>query len=139
MTLTELQNLRMGEVMSATPVYVDMHCTVSEAEKLMAAHDIHHLPVMDGGSLESIISKRDIRHAIYPDTAADKDALLVADICPTQAFVADSNDLLARVIGVMASRHIAAVIVLDEGDLSGIFTEADSCRVLAQAMQSPAR
>ena len=139
MQASELQQLRLGEVMSASLIYVDMQATVTEAEKLMAAHDIHHLPVMDNGSLESVISKRDIRHAIYPETTNEREDLLVSDICPTQAFVADIDDPLAKVIDIMVTRRIAAVIVLAEGELSGIFTEADGCRVLARAMQSLAR
>ncbi|TQV66945.1 CBS domain-containing protein [Exilibacterium tricleocarpae] len=142
----EVQQLRLRDVMSASLVYVDMRATVTEAEKLMAAHNVHHLPVMDNGILESIISKRDIRHAIYPDTLSleaadggDKEDLLVSDICPIQAFVADVDDPLAKVIDIMVSRRIAAVIVLAEGELSGIFTEADGCRVLARVMQSLAQ
>ena len=131
----DYKSLCVGDVMSTSLIYVDINATVAEAEHLMNQHNVHHLPVMENGCLESIISKRDIRHLQMPGHKYDKDEQLqVADICPMRAYVADINDPLARVVDRMAGERISAVIVLKDGELSGIFTEADACRVLAEIL-----
>ncbi|MEJ2669900.1 MAG: CBS domain-containing protein [Gammaproteobacteria bacterium] len=135
---TNYTSLRMSDVMSPSPVYVEINATLAEAERMMATHQIHHLPVMKDNCLESFISKRDIGQLTLSGHQYDKrEELRVADIYPTQAYVADIDDPLVRVLDIMVSKRISAVIVLKEGELCGIFTEADGCRVLAQLMAAP--
>lgn len=128
---TDIPLLR--DVMTASPIYVDIGAPVSEAEALMKKHQVNHLPVMADGTLESIISDRGIKRVTLPGHRfSGEEELLVSDICPSRAYVADINDPLDKILNTMVDEHISAVIVLADGELAGIFTERDACRMLAQ-------
>ena len=130
---------RMPTVLSAMtpfPYHIDAKAPLSEAEKLMAAHAIHHLPVMVEGTIESIISHRDIQRArlVGHRTVADED-LQVGDVCPARAFFADIHDPLDQILDVMAEKHIGAVLVLKKGSLTGIMTYTDVCKTFAEQLR----
>ncbi len=134
----DYKSLLMGDVMVMTPspVFIDSRATVSEAEQTMDKYNIRHLPVMKKGCLETIITRRDVHHLTLPGHQCDSsEDLLVADIHANEAYVADANDPLAKVVDIMAAKHISAVIVLREGEVCGIFTEADACRLLAEIIR----
>ncbi len=122
----------IGEVMTPGPETIDIDATLSQAESRMKALGVRHLPVMDGELVESVISDRDIKRFTLPaHKLAPDEELLVRDIVPTRAYVADIHDPLERVLYAMVEHQSNAVIVLDQGELAGIFTETDACRVLA--------
>ncbi len=125
----------LREVMTASPTTIAITATLSQAKALMDKLKVHHLPVMDGTLVESVISLRDVERFTLPAHRISQDEeLLVSDIVPTRAFAADIDDPLDRVVALMAERHMGAVIVLDQGELAGIFTETDACRVLAKLL-----
>jgi len=133
--MTGTRTMTLGEVMTSSPLTIAMSATLSEAKALMEALEVRHLPVMDGSLVESVISLRDIERFTLPAHRISQDEeLLVSDIAPTRAFAADVDDPLERVVGVMAERQMGAVIVLEQGELAGIFTETDVCRVLANLL-----
>jgi len=129
-----LQPPLLREVMTASPIYVDISAPLSTAADLMKQHQINHLAVMADGALESIISDRSIKRVTLPGhrLSAEDEELRVSDVCPSRAYVADINDPLDKILQIMVAEHISAVIVLADGELAGIFTERDACRLLSQ-------
>ena len=129
------KQLTLADVLTPAPKTISISAHLSEAKRLMEELEVNHLPVMDGGVVETIITDRDIKRFTLPahKLAADED-LLVKDIATTRAFVADRGDSLEKVLRQMVKQHTAAVVVLDQGELCGIFTEADACRVLAELL-----
>ncbi|MGV6807960.1 MAG: CBS domain-containing protein [bacterium] len=123
----------MDEVMTPNPLTVDGETPLSEARSLMNKNDIRHLPVVLNGVVEAIISERDIEHFSAPARSLHgKEDLLVKDVCHSRIHLADTNDPLGVVLQVMAKRRIEAVLVMRNGELAGIFTESDGCRILAK-------
>lgn len=122
-------------LMTPFPYHIDSSASLEEAREMMLSHDIHHLPVMEEGELESIISIRDINRATNLGHRMEDDALTVADISPPTAYFADVSDPANRVLDIMAKKHIGAVIVTKDGELAGIFTDQDACRVLAAELE----
>jgi len=129
--------LILSDVMTPAPKTIPMTAHLSEAKALMAELGVNHLPVVDGTVVESIITDRDIKQFTLPahKISPDED-LLVSDIASARAFVADKGDPLAKVLRQMVKGDNAAVVVLDQGELVGIFTETDACRVLADLLAS---
>jgi acetoin utilization protein AcuB len=125
------------DVMTQSPLYVEADVTIEGAKALMEQHNIRHLPVMENGVLEGILSERDIKYASLPGhrPTAD-DQLSVADLCPTRAYIADINDPLNKVVEIMAQQNIAEVIVLKDGELAGIYTDSDCCKVLSELLKT---
>ena len=129
--------LTLGEVMTPSPKTISIDARLSDAEALMEELGVNHLPVVDNGVVESIITDRDIKRFTLPahKLAADED-LLASDVGSTRAFVADVNDPLDEVLRRMTSQETGAVVVLNQGELAGIFTETDACRLLADLLSS---
>ena len=129
------RELTLSDVMTPAPKTIPVSARLTEAKAAMEDLGVRHLPVMDGTVVDSIISDRDIKRFTLPaHKIADYEDLLVRDIATTRAFVADSRDPLKAVLRQMARQRTAAVVVLDQGELAGIFTEADACRVLADLL-----
>ncbi|MFA5493403.1 MAG: CBS domain-containing protein [Porticoccaceae bacterium] len=125
------RKLTLGDVMTPSPLTIPIHATLSEAKAQMDDLRVNHLPVMDGTLVESVISNEDIKRFTLPAHRIKMgEELLVSDIAPARAFAADINDPLEKVVGVMAERRMGVVIALNQGELAGIFTETDACRVL---------
>jgi CBS domain-containing protein len=55
-----LSVMTVGEIMAPDPVCIDVHATVPEAARLMLAHKISGLPVLEAGRLVGIITESDI-------------------------------------------------------------------------------
>jgi CBS domain-containing protein len=58
---------RVGEIMTWPVITVNPHTTVDECMRLMSAHGIRHLPVLDGDELTGIISSKDLMHCIISE------------------------------------------------------------------------
>lgn len=126
----------MVAVMRPFPYHIDIRATLLEAAALMHEHGIRHLAVMDGDVLESIVSERDIERTHMPGHLHDDANLLVGDICPTRAFVADISDPLDKILDVMADKRLGAVLVTKDGELAGIFTAADAYHCYAELLRA---
>lgn len=128
-------DLKLGDVMTPSPKTIGVDARLSEAHALMLELGVNHLPVMENGSVESIISDREIQRFTLPaHKLADDEDLLVRDIATARSFVADIADPLEKVLRQMVDRRTEAVVVLNQGELAGIFTESDACRVLAELL-----
>ena len=53
--------MRVDEVMSEDPVWVDEQANLGEAARKMVEAGVHHLPVLRAGVLVGILSDRDVR------------------------------------------------------------------------------
>lgn len=127
--------LTLGDVMTPSPTTIAIDATLTEAQSLMHRLGVNHLPVMAGTLVESVISARDIERFTLPaHPISEEEEMLVSDIAPGRTFAADIADPLHRVVALMAERHVGAVIVLNQGELAGIFTEIDALRVLASLL-----
>ncbi len=127
----------MRQVMTPSPSSIASDSTLSQAKALMERLQVNHLPVLEKGVVESVMSDRDIKRFTLPAHVISQDEeLLVSDISPPGAFLADIDDPLDRVLDCMLEHHLGVVIVLDQGELAGIFTETDACRILAELLRA---
>ena len=122
----------IGSVMTASPTTIDAKASLTQAMQCMKELGVNHLPVTVDGVVESVISDRDIKRFTLPaHKMGPGEELLVEDIAPIRAIVADVADPLDRVLDSMLESRLEAVVILNEGELAGIFTETDACRILA--------
>lgn len=126
----------MVAVMTPFPKHVDVGDSLAIAEQLMHKHGIRHLPVMDGDDVIGIISDRDLqRVAALGHHASEETELMVEDLCQHRPYMVDVGDPLPKVLAVMVEKRIGAVLVLKEGELAGIFTATDACKLLMEQLQ----
>ncbi len=123
-------------VMTPFPQTIDGNDSITKAEQLMLENDIHHLPVIIDGAVESIISSQDLNRAkLVGHRVQPYEQLRVGDISSTPACFTDINDPLDKVLLRMVELRIKAIIAAKDGEPVGIFTSYDACLKLAQLLQ----
>lgn len=123
-------------VMTPFPYSIGIDAPISHAEGMMNEHDIHHLPVIEGDKLVSVISNREVALAMSPAVGSNEQSLSVRDICSCKAYVVELMEPLDRVLLHMARKHLDSAIVVKDDKLVGIFTITDACRCFGQMLRS---
>ena len=121
--------------MTPLPHFVSSSDSVETVEQLMREHGIRHVPVQDDGKVVGIVSQRDLRRLVNEALPpANKRRIRVSAILLQDPFVVEVDTPLARVVTEMAERHIGSAIVVKGGDLTGILSVTDVCRVLGELL-----
>ena len=129
--------LRMDAVMTPLPMSIAIDARIIEAREVMAENDIRHLPVTDGGELVGVITQRDIALILDPELDVPfHEELRVRTLCVRGAYVVEPQTPLATVLGEMARRRIGSALVALHGQLLGIFTVTDACRLFAEQLEA---
>jgi acetoin utilization protein AcuB len=125
----------VGAVMTPFPYSIDVGEDVVSARVLMEEHGIRHLPVTSGGKIAGVITDRDI--LVAGTLAGDREVpRLVREVCHMPAYVAEATERLDEVLLEMADRHLSSAVIVDHrGQLAGILTLSDVCRLYADALQ----
>jgi CBS domain-containing protein len=123
--------------MTPFPHSIDLHASLAEAQAMMAAHNIRHLPVVQAGRLVGVLSERDMWrwHEEHLRVQAQDD-WRVRDVCVLEAYVVDMSERLDSVLAHMAEHHIGSALITRHGKLAGIFTSTDACRAFAALLRS---
>jgi len=123
--------------MTPFPWSIDIDAPLSHARAMMAAHDIHHLPVTERGALVGVISGREV--ALGAAIAAARDALsepFVREVCVQHSYAVEDSEPLDGVLATMARERIASALVTRRGKLVGVFTITDACQLMADWLRS---
>lgn len=102
-------NMKIKEVMTKENlVTAPVGTTLEEAQKILSAHKIEKLPIVDAdGNLRGLITIKDIEKAVqYPNSARDKKGRLLCG-----ATIGMTNDILERVAALVEAQ--VDVLVLD--------------------------
>lgn len=126
--------------MTPDPITIHPQSTLPQARKLMEEHHIRRLPVVEDDELVGIITLGDIREAqpsdvnvlrsyemehlvglITVDTAMTPDPVTIAPDRP----ITEAAELFLKL-------KVGGLPVIKNGELVGIITETDLCRLLTQ-------
>jgi acetoin utilization protein AcuB len=111
------------DFMTLSPHSIGRTQSLSTALERMRAHDVRHLPVLDGGRIVGVLSQRDV---LFVETLRDVDP---STVTVEEAVAPDVP--LAEVAAEMAQHKYGCVAVVDHGHVAGIFTSVDALRALA--------
>lgn len=127
----------VGAVMTSFPYFVEADETVLVVEKMMAAHDIRHLPVQADGKLVGIVSERDLHHRVSRAAPVEaKQQLKARDVMVAEPYVVGFATPLNQVVRAMAEQRIGSAIVVRRGKLAGILSAIDVCRIFAEYLDA---
>jgi acetoin utilization protein AcuB len=118
---------RIADLMTPQPWTVQLDDSLAIARQMLVEREIHHLPVLDGGTVVGMVTERDLAHATNRlGTVADV-------VVPATIVAADTA--LDNALDVMATSRSDAVIVTSEGAVEGIFTSSDAVRELRDVLR----
>lgn len=120
----------VGELMTPVAYSVGDDQTLAEASFRMQELGVRHLPVMRGSRLVGIISERDVA-VLKARSTAFLDELRVSDAMTRDPYHVPSKTPLSEVARTMAEHRYGVALVVDDGEVKGIFTTTDGMRVLA--------
>lgn len=126
----------VAAVMTPFPYSVQVGDAVGEVERLMAEHQIRHIPVLDGERVVGLISERDLHHQVHPSLPArDKARIHARAVMVGSPYTVEISAPLADVVAEMATAHIGCAIVTRHERLAGIFSTIDACRILEEILR----
>src|SRR6185503_2258684 len=105
-------------------VGVDPFSSTAGAARVMAAHQIGAVPVVDGDRLVGVFSERDILTRVV---ALDRSpaSTTVGDVMSTELVVAEVTASYEACLAKMQQARVRHLIVLDQGRLAGIVSLRD--------------
>lgn len=125
----------LEQAMTPFPYTIDAKQSAETADTLLKKHRVRHLAVMAEGEVIGVLSDRDVAHAMAMDSG-ERGLTPVFTLCSKPAYVVDKSEPLARVVRTMAEHHYGCVLVSDQGQLSGILTTTDVCRLFAEQLEA---
>jgi len=98
--------------------------SVTDAARLMAAHQIGGLPVVDGDRLVGIFTERDVLTRVVAEGRPPDDTR-VTDVMSSDLVVAEVYESCEDCLSRMQRSRVRHLIVLDQGRLAGILSLRD--------------
>lgn len=137
-----MDSTTVAKIMSPAPVVVDPQAPVGKVRRLMAEHQIRHVPVMSPDGLVGVISDRDVREAL-PSPMSEADAvefaaamerIAVWEVMAEQVITVTPQTPLRQAAHLLADRKIGCLPVLEAGTLVGIVTETDMLQAFGRLL-----
>ncbi len=133
----------IGDRMTRRPITVNLDIPINEALTLMREEKVRRLPVLDkNGKLAGIVSDKDILYASpSPATTLSMhemhyllSKITVSDVMTKDVITVEEDAAVEQVARVMADNKIGGTPVMREGELVGIITETDVCKMLLEML-----
>lgn len=122
--------------MTPCPHTIQRDATVAGARDVMKRYGIRHLPVLDGADLVGMVTDRDVAVA---ERVGDPTEVTAGDVMSPEPYVAVPSTPLADVADEMARRKFGAAVIIDRGNVVGVFTVVDALRAIAEDRGRPAK
>jgi CBS domain-containing protein len=122
--ITEEEKI-VSEWMSKSVITIDLNDRINKVQELFEEHSIHHLIVLEGGSLAGIISTDDLLKAYQQK---GKNLTLARDIMTPNPMTIEQDDNIGLAADIILANKFHALPVLDGLELVGIITSHDLIR-----------
>jgi CBS domain-containing protein len=124
--------------MTPHPITITPQTTRSEARQLMEKHYIRRLPVIKKGKLVGIVTRGDIREAqascvtclSVSELNSVMDRLTAEEFMAYEPITIAPDTTIGEAARLMLQHKIGGLPVVENGELVGIITETDLCRLL---------
>lgn len=120
--------MRVDEIMTRSVVTLSPTHTVADAYAQFKKRKIHHLLVVDRGSVVGVVSVRDV--------SGKRDDAQIGTIMTRDIRIADPSATIKEAAAMMMGRNSGCLPVVDGGRLAGIVTTSDLMRVLSSSAKA---
>ncbi len=124
----------IAKYMTTSPHAIDVAQPLSVAYSLMKEHDIRHLPVLAEGALVGLISARDL-HLIGSLKDVNPTKVSVKVAMSKEVYSVTPETPLDEVVSTMADHKYGCAVVMQNGQVAGIFTTIDVCREFSELLR----
>lgn len=116
------------------PYVTSSEMTVKDTIIYMSECRVRHLPVMEKNKLVGIVSERDLKNY------KDMDETVLNEVMTRNPYVADEEESLLNVVGIMAEKKYGCALVVNSDDqLIGIFTTIDALKLLKRFLDGDSK
>jgi CBS domain-containing protein len=134
--------MKVSDLMAREVEYISPEASVVEAAELMGELDVGALPAGSAGTLEGVITDRDILYRVVA-RGRDPREVLVREVLSRPVIACAEDDSLKSAMDMMAANHVRRLPVQNPaGEIVGWITLADMARALlvgSAAMQDALR
>ncbi|NJN43417.1 MAG: CBS domain-containing protein [Anaerolineae bacterium] len=124
--------------MTPNPITISPSTTLPQAQQIMMEKNIRRLPVVWNKKVVGILTLGDIREAKPSDANSLSvyelnfllDQLTAKAIMTADPIVVHPNSTIASAAKIMLDYKIGGLPVMEDGELVGIITEMDFCRLI---------
>jgi acetoin utilization protein AcuB len=115
--------------MTTSPHSIGRTQTLATAHEMMREHAFRHLPVLEGGKLVGVLTLRDL-HVVETLRDVDPKKVTVEEAMTTDVYAVSPDAPLDEVAAEMAEHKYGSTIVMQNGNVVGVFTTVDACKAL---------
>lgn len=114
----------VGEVMTRNPVTVGTDATIVDAARLMRDRDIGPLVVVDGETVQGIVTDRDIVVRAVAE-GRDPSTVRISEVCTVDVETVSPDEPISDVVRRMEQRDVRRLPVVEGGRPVGIVSMGD--------------
>ena len=126
----------VGRRMKRDLVTVPPGATLEDAARLLKAHRIHHLPVVEGERLQGIVTDTDLRNAMLPGGPGEGGGAsrTVGEVMTRKVVTLSPEDTIDDAMVILCRQRFGALPVVDGGRLVGIVAKADILAAMLETL-----
>jgi acetoin utilization protein AcuB len=122
------------EFMTSSPLTVGRSSSLAAASQLMRKHHVRHLPVLNGGLIEGVLSERDLL-LLETMPGVNPTVVRVEEAMVQDVFTVGPETPVGEAIETMIDRKLGSAIVCDGERVLGVFTTVDALRALHHLLE----
>lgn len=126
---------QIKKYMTTNPKFVEKNQSLSDAATFMQKEGFRHLPVLNNGFIEGILSMTDV-NLVNGFQGTDITKMKVSDAYTPNPYMVRPETLVDVVCRLMARDKVGSVLVEDNGHLVGIFTWIDALQAMDELLNS---
>ena len=126
--------MKIRDLMTADPCCIQRNEPLRNAHRLMRVRKVRHLPVLNGGQLVGLVSERDL-FLLETVRSVDPEKEPVEEAMTERPFAVSAETSVREVVDEMLSHRYGSAVVVERGDVVGIFTRADALRALRNLLR----
>jgi acetoin utilization protein AcuB len=125
--------MHVRDIMTTNVVTIPSSTSITEAKRIMQAHKIERLPVVDRGKLVGIVTVRGLEQ-VSPSKATSLtvwelsyllEKTMVKDIMAKNVITTTPDTTVEEALATAQSNKVGSLVVLDDGRVAGIVTTND--------------
>jgi acetoin utilization protein AcuB len=120
--------------MTPSPHTIGRDASSSDARELMRRFGIHHLPVVDQGSVVGLVTDRDLEVVDRIAAARHARAPIVSDAMGPNPYLSAPSTPVTEVARAMVQKGADAAVIVEAAGVVGVFTAIDALRALAESV-----